>query len=237
MKIEFKKVFAATLSLLFIAASFIISSKGYEMRLANANALNNRVIIIDAGHGGFDGGAQAADGTVEKDINLQIATQLIEILVFCGFVVVMTRTDDSGTEDDATDSIKRRKVSDMQNRLELTERHPDATFISIHLNKFTTSSANGAQVFYSKNNPDGMLLANAIQNSIAGKLQPDNDRVVKQGTSSTYLLHRTKIPAVIVECGFLSNAYELKLLKSEEYQRQMAFAIFCGICDYYNKGS
>ena len=82
-----------------------------------------------------------------------------------------------------------------------------------------------------------MLLANAIQNSIAGKLQPDNDRVVKQGTSSTYLLHRTKIPAVIVECGFLSNADELKLLKSEEYQRQMAFAIFCGICDYYNKGS
>ena len=237
MKIEFKKVFAATLSLLFIAASFIISSKGYEMRLANANALNNRVIIIDAGHGGFDGGAQAADGTVEKDINLQIAKNLEQILTFCDFEVIMTRSVDSGTEDNPGDSIKDRKVSDMKNRLSLTEKYPTAKFVSIHLNKFTTSSVSGAQVFYSKNNELSRPLAESIQNSIVTFLQPDNERVVKQGTSSTYLLHKTKIPAVIVECGFLSNADELKLLKSEEYQRQMAFAIFCGICDYYNKGS
>ncbi len=193
--------------------------------------------MANSAHGGFDGGAQAADGTVEKDINLQIAKQLKEILNFCDFEVIMTRTDDSGTEDDASQSIKDRKVSDMKNRLELTEKHTDATFVSIHLNKFTTSSANGAQVFYSKNNPDSITLASAIQSSISSKLQPNNDRVVKQGTSSTYLLHKTKIPAVIVECGFLSNSNELELLKNKDYQRRMAFAIFCGICDYYNKGS
>ncbi len=193
------------------------------------------IVLANSAHGGFDGGAQAVDGTVEKDINLEIAKQLKEILTFCDFDVIMTRTVDIGTEDDASQSIKDRKVSDMQNRLELTVKHPDSIFVSIHLNKFTTSSANGAQVFYSKNNQDSIVLANAIQSSISKRLQPNNERVVKQGTSSTYLLYKTKIPAVIVECGFLSNAQELELLKNKEYQRKMAFAIFCGICEYHIK--
>lgn len=231
-----KRGLLAVLALTFVVVSFYIGSKGYEMQLASSNKLDGRPkIILDAGHGGFDGGAQAVDGTVEKDINLEIAKQLKEILTFCDFDVIMTRTFDTGTEDDASQSIKDRKVSDMQNRLELTVKHPDSIFVSIHLNKFTTSSANGAQVFYSKNNQDSIVLANAIQSSISKRLQPNNERVVKQGTSSTYLLYKTKIPAVIVECGFLSNAQELELLKNEEYQRKMAFAIFCGICEYHIK--
>lgn len=231
-----KRGLLAVLALAFVVESFYIGSKGYEMQLASSNKLDGRLkIILDAGHGGFDGGAQAVDGTVEKDINLEIAKQLKEILTFCDFDVIMTRTVDIGTEDDASQSIKDRKVSDMQNRLELTVKHPDSIFVSIHLNKFTTSSANGAQVFYSKNNQDSIVLANAIQSSISKRLQPNNERVVKQGTSSTYLLYKTKIPAVIVECGFLSNAQELELLKNKEYQRKMAFAIFCGICEYHIK--
>ena len=231
-----KRGLLAVLALAFVVESFYIGSKGYEMQLASSNKLDGRLkIILDAGHGGFDGGAQSVDGTVEKDINLEIAKQLKEILTFCDFDVIMTRTVDIGTEDDASQSIKDRKVSDMQNRLELTVKHPDSIFVSIHLNKFTTSSANGAQVFYSKNNQDSIVLANAIQSSISKRLQPNNERVVKQGTSSTYLLYKTKIPAVIVECGFLSNAQELELLKNKEYQRKMAFAIFCGICEYHIK--
>ena len=231
--------FASILFLIFlllISPFVAVDNETHTVSSASVNQGSNK-IIIDAGHGGFDGGAVADDGTLEKNINLVIASNLKQLCKLGGFEVIMTRDSDKGTEVDENDSISNRKKSDMKRRLAVIEENPDAIFVSIHLNKFTTSTASGAQVFYSKNNPDGMLLANAIQNSIAGKLQPDNDRVVKQGTSSTYLLHRTKIPAVIVECGFLSNADELKLLKSAEYQRQMAFAIFCGICDYYNKGS
>lgn len=191
-----------------------------------------KTVIVDAGHGGFDGGAVADDGTPEKDINLKIALKLAEMLRLHGFSVILTRRDDSGTETDPTDSIANRKKSDMTERLNIINSNPDAVFVSIHLNKFTTSSARGAQVFYSPNDERSALLGLAIQQTVAGLLQPENTRTIKKGTKSTYLLYRAKIPAVIVECGFLSNKTELELLKSEEYQSKMAFAILCGILNY-----
>ncbi len=189
--------------------------------------------MANSAHGGFDGGAVAPDGTVEKDINLQIATSLSELLALNGYSVIMTRTTDTGTEDDLTKPIQTRKVSDLKNRLSLMDRYPNAIFVSIHLNKFTASSAKGAQVFYSQNNPDSYTLGDSIQGNIRTLLQPENDRVIKQGTKSTYLLYNAKIPAVIVECGFLSNAEELKKLKDDNYKNQIAFATFCGINDYF----
>ncbi len=201
-----------------------------------STSLNGRpVIIIDAGHGGFDGGAVATDGTSEKNINLNIALSVAEMLKLQGYDVVMTRTTDSGTEDNTDSSISSRKVSDLHNRLKMINSYPDAIFVSVHLNKFTTSSARGAQVFYSKNHGDSSLLGQSIQQSIVSNIQPENDRVIKQSTKSTYLLHNAQIPAVIVECGFLSNPKELELLKSETYQTQLAFCIFCGINDYLNE--
>lgn len=101
--------------------------------------------------------------------------------------------------------------------------------MSIHLNKFTTSSANGAQVFYSPNNPKSMNLGLSVQTSLKNLLQPGNERAIKKATKSTYLLYKAKIPAIIVECGFLSNKEECELLKKEEYQSKLAFAIFGGI--------
>lgn len=192
-------------------------------------------IILDAGHGGFDGGAVASDGTVEKNINLNIALHLADMLKFGGYDVIMTRLTDTGTEDDLSKPIGVRKVSDLQNRLKLINTHPDAVFVSIHLNKFTASAANGAQVFYSKNHIGSSVLGQSIQDSFKTLLQKDNERVIKQGTKSTYLLYNAKIPAVIVECGFLSNKKELELLKSEEYQKKLAFIVFCGINDYFNE--
>jgi N-acetylmuramoyl-L-alanine amidase len=108
----------------------------------------------------------------------------------------------------------------------------DAIFVSIHLNKFTATSVNGAQVFYSPNNAKSRDLSLSIQNSIVKLLQNDNKRVVKKADSSTYLLKNATIPSVIVECGFVSNEKELSLLKDEIYQKKMAFAIFCGIEEY-----
>lgn len=104
--------------------------------------------------------------------------------------------------------------------------------MSIHLNKFTTSAANGAQVFYTKNYKEAFDLAQSLQQSIKTLIQPENNRVVKQGTSSTFLLKNAAVPAVIVECGFLSNSVELEKLKNEDYQSKMAFAVVCGITDY-----
>ena len=214
----------------------LIAGIGFkEYKTVSGNWVHNSlpVVIIDAGHGGFDGGAVASDGTVEKDINLNIAMVLRRFVEQSGFNVIMTRTSDSATDDVETKAIAARKKSDLKNRLELMRDYPDAIFVSIHLNKFTTSAASGAQVFYSKTDPNSKTLGECIQKSVVGLLQPDNTRVIKQGTDSTYLLKNATVPAVIVECGFLSNHGELEKLKNEEYQNKMAFAVYCGILEYY----
>ena len=214
----------------------IIAAFGYvknDVIGVNAVPLNAKTIIIDAGHGGFDGGALASDGTVEKDINLCIAQKLSAILRINGYNVIMSRETDTGTEDDESDVIAKRKKSDLSNRLQLMKDNPDAIYVSIHLNKFTTSTVNGAQVFYTKNYEQAYELANCVQTSIKTLIQPENKRVVKQGTSSTYLLKNAQVPAIIVECGFLSNKAELERLKKEDYQTQMAIAIAGGIIDFY----
>ena len=189
--------------------------------------------MSNSAHGGFDGGAVAHDGTVEKDINLKIAAMLKSLLKNSNFNVVMTRESDVSTDSVETDKIAVRKKSDLKNRLRLMNDYPDAVFVSIHLNKFTTSAANGSQVFYSAKREESKKLGMDIQESIVRLLQPENRRVNKQATSSTYILYNATVPAVLVECGFLSNTAELKRLKDEEYQKKMAFSIFCGIKNYY----
>ncbi len=191
--------------------------------------------MANSGHGGFDGGAVADDGTVEKDINLYISQKLKSMLSVYGFEIVMTRTEDIGTDNTDSTVIAERKKSDLQNRIKIMKEYPNAIFVSIHLNKFTTSAARGAQVFYSTANPSSKTLAQTIQASISKQLQPENTRVIKPGNDNVYILKKAEIPAVIVECGFLSNTAELELLKNEEYQAKLAFSVMSGILDYYCK--
>jgi len=190
--------------------------------------------LANSAHGGFDGGAVANDGTVEKDINLEISLILCDFLRAGGYDVILTRQSDVSTDDVETDRISTRKKSDLKNRLELMKDYEDAVFVSIHLNKFTTSAANGSQIFYSDNCEESKILGEHIQKKIVSMLQPYNTRVNKKATSSTYILYNATIPAVLVECGFLSNSAELKKLKNKEYQTQMAFCIFCGINEYFS---
>ena len=188
--------------------------------------------MANSAHGGFDGGAVASDGTVEKNINLEITLTLASFLRQSGFRVILTREADVSTDDVETEKIPTRKKSDLKNRLNLMKDYKDAIFVSVHLNKFTTSAASGSQVFYSK--VDGSKeLGDSIQKSIVKLLQPDNTRVNKQATSSTYLLYHATIPTVLVECGFLSNKAELERLKDKDYQNKMAFSIYCGILEYF----
>ncbi len=224
------------LSLVFISVICTVSAFSFtfaENKSVSVGISNRPTVILDAGHGGFDGGAVAGDGTVEKDINLAICKKAQEMLEFNGIDVIMTRNTDSGTED-IDGSIAKRKKSDMQNRLKLMRENPEAVFVSVHLNKFTTSAARGAQVFYTPNFEAARELGEDIQASIVALLQPDNTRVIKKGNSSTYLLRNATVPAVIVECGFLSNSIDLANLKKEEYQSQLAFCIVKGVTEYIN---
>lgn len=214
----------------FIAALSVEIKRNYTLTNADAQILPQ--VILDAGHGGFDGGAVAHDGTVEKDINLSITLTVARLLRQSGFQVILTRESDASTEDIKTDKITVKKKSDLKNRLNLMKTYKDAVFVSIHLNKFTTSAASGSQVFYNKS-ADSKFLGECIQKSIVSLLQPENTRVNKQATSSTYLLYYASVPAVLVECGFLSNKEELEKLKSVDYQNQMAFCIYCGILEYF----
>lgn len=227
-------------SILFL---IILSAMLYFTFMANSSAdgvmtkpVLKQTVIIDAGHGGDDGGAIGIDGTVEKDINLDIALKLEKLLKFYGFDVIMTRTEDIMTCDDGLDSLRKRKVSDIHNRFDVLEKNPDAVFISIHQNKFEDNSQHGTQVFYSGNNDESKLLAESIQNSIVSVLQPDNSRVVKKSGSGIYLLYHAKLPAVLVECGFISNPAEVKRLNDEKYRMKIAILIADGLIKYLMNG-
>lgn len=191
------------------------------------------VVVIDPGHGGFDGGASAADGTVEKTINLQIALQLRDCLQAMGVRTEMTRTEDVGTNDDSARTIREKKTSDLKNRLQMMQRDSDRIFVSIHQNHFSSSAYSGTQVFYSGNHPSSAVLAERIRAAVVHDLQPQNKRECKQSGSEIFLLNQARIPAVMVECGFLSNADETEKLKSETYQKQLAFLIALGILDFF----
>ena len=219
------------LCLVLLSGLFVTGEKSANV---SAKATQRYTVIIDAGHGGFDGGAVAPDGTLEKDLNLSVALKLDSVLKIMGYDTVLVRDTDVSTADDKG-TERSQKVSDIKARLRLTEKYKDALFVSIHMNKYTSPQPHGAQVFYSQ--VDGSKeLAECIQRSITAGVQTDNKRVVKKTTKDIYLLYHAVIPSVIAECGFISNPDDLLKLKSDEYQLKMAAAIAAGINDYYFEG-
>ncbi len=187
-------------------------------------------VLIDAGHGGMDGGAVAADGTEEKTLNLLLAGELAHLLRLCGYEVQLTR--DSDTALDVVDgaSIRENKVRDMKARLALYEQAE--LVVSVHQNMFGSASCQGSQVFYAAGNPLSKRLGSLIREELVTRLQPDNERELKAGSKDIYLLFKTTRPTVLVEGGFLSNAEDLRRLKSDEERRRLGFAIACGVIRY-----
>lgn len=195
--------------------------------------VNQPIVIIDAGHGGFDGGAVADDGTIEKDINLSIAKYLQEYLSFFSIKTIMIREIDCSVEDDGLTTIRQKKSSDLHNRMKVMEETENAIFVSIHQNKYPDGKYSGTQVFYSpKTKDESQLLAQTIQDCIVNTLQKENTRQIKECGTSVFLMYNAVKPAVLVECGFLSNYQETMLLKSSEYQKKIAFCIAMGIQNY-----
>lgn len=183
-------------------------------------------IVIDPGHGGHDGGA-VANGVIEKEINLAIGLMLRDMFTVNGFDVVMTRTTDVSIHDPDVKGTKKQKTSDLKNRLKIVEAEPNTIFISIHQNKFTSAKSWGTQIFYGPNNPQSERLALIMQEDFISLLQPENERGIKKAEKNLYLMFQAKCPAVLVECGFLSNENDAALLKEPDYQRKAAFAVFC----------
>ena len=241
--INFKKYKIAYSAICVMLALVILSSvsisvvtKIYrdDLFIVAADALPyDKIIIIDAGHGGEDSGAVGANGVLEKDLNLKYALQIGSMLEEKGYIIVYTRTDDRllYTEEENIKGI--RKISDLKNRVKVAKRYPDSVYLSIHMNSFADSKYSGLQVYYSDNEKSN-LLANAIQNRVKGDIQPENNRVVKPGRD-IYILENIENCAVLIECGFLTNKKECEKLSEKEYQKQLCFSIVCGIIEYIEK--
>lgn len=231
-KIVLASALAFIICVLAVSAHFIFNEPVIDASSTNLN--KNIIVIIDAGHGGLDGGTQSADGTLEKEINLKIALKLNDFLKSMGIKTILTRDTDISICDDDAVTIREKKISDIHNRLNIVESTENAILVSVHQNYFTQSKYYGAQVFYSKNNSDSKIIADIIQRNIANYLQKDNSREIKQSGSEIYLLHNATAPAVMVECGFLSNPDEAEKLKDETYQQKIAFLISISIFEYIN---
>lgn len=191
--------------------------------------------VIDAGHGGEDAGAVAPDGTLEKDLNLDIARALKVIFELNGNQVVLTREEDTLLYDrfgDLTDYTGQKKIYDLKNRLKIAEEKENSIYVGIHMNKFAQEKYRGLQVYYSSASNQSYQVAQSIQSTVKANLQPENERPLKRADSSIYILHRAKIPAVLIECGFLSNEGELELLKSQDYKSALALNLFAALVKY-----
>jgi N-acetylmuramoyl-L-alanine amidase len=193
-------------------------------------------VVIDAGHGGPDPGCIGVGGELEKDINLAIALGLRDLLEFSGFTVIMTRDTDVSIHDEGTTGLRRQKLSDMENRREIVLNYPDSVFISIHQNQFTEPQYFGAQMFYSTVNRDNFRFAQLMQEKFR-ELVPENDREAKLIDGELYLFRNTPQPALLIECGFLSNAEEAARLADSEFQKKVSFTIYRGIIEFLSTGS
>lgn len=186
----------------------------------------------EAPHGEPDGGAVGKNGTVEKNINLAIVMKLRDILEEEGVIVVLTRDSDSGLQDADADTIRKMKISDMHKRLEIIKRSRADLFLSIHMNSFADEKVNGLHIFYDKQHSEIEELAKNIQSSIS-KVTNAEVHSVKTADEKLFLMKNPPIPAILAECGFLSNPEEEKKLSDETYQAKIAWAIAEEITKYY----
>ncbi|MEK8132738.1 N-acetylmuramoyl-L-alanine amidase CwlD [Paenibacillus filicis] len=195
--------------------------------------LSGKIIALDPGHGGPDGGASSKEGVVEKNINLAIALQLRDYLQQAGALVIMTREDDRDLADSSTKSYSRRKTEDLLKRAELVSQQKADMLISIHLNSIPSAKWSGAQTFFYPNHASNQTLATLIQEEVKSNLK-NTDRVAKQADKEIYLLKAMKIPSALVEVGFLSNPAEARLLQDSGYQKKVAASVYQGILRYYS---
>jgi len=217
-------LFCLILSITVLLSAFGLSQMGNTIAVWQENDPTVPIFVIDPGHGGEDGGATDSMGRKESEINLGISLRLRDLLNLMGVRTLMIRGEDRSIETEGN-TIAARKVSDIRNRVRITNETPNARLISIHQNYYPEGKYRGAQVFYSPT-PGSQAWAEALQELLSTQVDPNNHRECKPGRD-IYLLDHVQCPAILVECGFLSNTEEATLLQEPSYQKRIATAIAC----------
>ncbi len=202
---------------------------------ADGQVQNYPTVILDAGHGGEDCGAVGISGVYEKDLNMRITACLASYLRLAGCRVVLTRTEDRLLYDPATVQKGHKKMEDLANRSAIAASYDHSVMVSIHMNSFPSESVHGLQVWYSGKSDNSKRLAAMIQDDIKEYLQADNHRKPKESAGNIYLLDYAEHPAVLVECGFVTNVAECAKLSDEAYQKELSFVLFCAMMEYINE--
>ncbi len=235
-----KKIFDKRKAM-YLISIFLISTLVFTLNTllfipvtSNDIATKSKIIVLDAGHGGEDGGAVSKSGIVEKDLNLAITLKVKKILEDNNIQVVLTRSEDVMLYDNADAKLAKRKVEDIDKRIEITNNSNADLLISIHMNSFPQNYCKGWQIFYQKDSKIGEEVSIFIQDNIKEVIETKNTRV-PQSINNVKLVNKSKIPAIVVECGFLSNEDEANLLIQEDYQDKIARGICNGIMKWYNQ--
>ena len=197
-----------------------------------ATPASGKTIVIDAGHGTPDEGAQSSNGTTEAQTNLKIALKLQNLLEQNGSKVILTRSDEKAIYSLDSKTLRQKKISDIRNRVKIGNENSADIYVSIHLNKIPQSEYFGWQCFYNTKNDNSKKLAKQIQENLNEAIQKENNRVPMK-LDTVYIMKNVEIPISIVECGFLSNPEEEKQLLEDSYQNRLAWGIYNGILDYF----
>ncbi len=227
-----KRIAIIVMSVFVSIFVFIFVTDEQEMIPTVSLPVSGKTIVIDAGHGKPDEGAESSNGTTEAETNLKIALKLQNLLEQSGSSVVLTRSDENAIYDIDAKTLKQKKISDIHNRVKIGNESSADIFVSIHLNKIPQQQYDGWQTFYKDGNEQGKKLAEKIQSNLNDAIQKENKRVAKT-IDNVYIIKYVEIPTTIVECGFLSNPEEEKLLLEDEYQNKLAWGIYNGIIDYF----
>ncbi|MEG3037405.1 MAG: N-acetylmuramoyl-L-alanine amidase [Clostridia bacterium] len=216
--------------------TILLGQKNNNVTEVISTPSTGKVIVLDAGHGIPDEGAVGFRGTTEQKINLEIVLKIQKLLEQNGSIVVITRSDEKAIYNDEKASIKQKKISDIYNRVDITNSSNADLLVSIHLNKFTDPKYSGWQTFYKTGSIKSKKIAEDIQEYINKNMNKENNRIPRV-IKDIYLIDNSEIPSVVVECGFISNNEESILLKENEYQNKIAWGIFMGIQEYFRSES
>lgn len=234
MRRYIKHIIFSVVALLLVTVS-IFEIKNVSDDVMEYMPVTNKTIILDAGHGGIDPGTLTKDkDTLEKDVNLAITLKITELLESSGALVILTREDDSSLYQEGSDKTTRQKYNEnLKNRKKIIQESNADMFVSIHLNAFEQSKYYGAQTFYPEGKEESVQLSKYIQGELKRVVDKTNNREIKP-RDDIYLLKENEIPSVLIECGFLSNEKEAKLLVDEKYQEKIAWSIYVGIQKYFS---
>ena len=235
MLIISKKRILFILTIIMVSALSFIGLERQESTVETVSLpVSGKTVVLDAGHGYPDEGAESASGVTEASINLVITKKVQTLLEQSGCTVFLTRSDENGIYDLDANTLREKKVSDIKNRVKIGNESSADVFVSIHLNKIPQSQYYGWQAFFKANNEKSEELAKSLQEELNASIQKENKREALKITGK-YIIEHVEIPISIVECGFLSNLEEAKLLQQDGYQNKIAWGIYNGIMDYFYK--